>query len=380
MDARIQTALRQIANVAEMWLQNHNQYGTDFCDRTINQDIGVIAKEVETNKGVFTCQADNNRYAVSSTLNTGGSWCVDYKLYSNRGSIADYQCTSIEVSDVLGEKFGLTGLYGDMDYDVAQSTKAVWIRPEIGWQAIQDPLTGEYRWDEMEAMYQEAEKRNLKVMLSLRARRDPAFTSCDLSLCVGKTECPHSYSSCPPKDKVASPGDKSYYPAYYDMVKSLAEHFKGRVDYFVIENEVNTLTFWNGTGDDYLKLRATAYKAIHDANPNGKVIDNDIASEAWIEIIARDKFCKEGANSAKNFLIQAMLRRYANPSLAADQALNHFSCHGSSPVLERGSEIVMANFGHPESFDVMSFHFYESWQLESQVIPGLKKTRPANHL
>ena len=151
----------------------------------------------------------------------------------------------------------------------------------------------------MEAMYQQAENLGFKIMVSLRTKQDEAFTDCG-------ADTVREYASCPPKDKVASPGDKSYYPAYYDMVKAVAEHFKGRIDYFVIENEVNTLTFWNGTGDEYLKLRSTAYKAVHDANPNGKVIDNGIASEAWIEIIARDKYCKEGRTSARNFLIQAM--------------------------------------------------------------------------
>lgn len=262
-----------------------------------------------------------------------------------------------------GQQFGLTGLYGEEEYRLAAETGAKWIRPQLNWTNVQGEGK-EINFQRLDDLYNQAQKYGFKIMISLRTgHQSPWPTKCDLKLCEGKKGgCPDDFASCPPAD----------YNQYRDFVFALASHFKGKVDFYIIENEVNTLTFWNGTADDYLKLRKTAYEAIHQANPQAVVLDSGIASEAWIEIVARDKFCKEGEKATRDFLAQAIARRYANPQDAIDKVLPKFSCQGQEPILDRGAEMTMTTFKEPESFDALAFHYYEPYGLLPEVIDWIK--------
>ncbi len=202
-------------------------------------------------------------------------------------------------------------------------------------------------------------------MLSLRTgHKTPWPTKCDLSLCAGKPQCPHSYTSCPPANL----------DEYKAFTRALATHFKGKINYYIIENEVNTLTFWLGTKEEYLALRKAAYEGIHAGNPSAVVIDNGIASGAWIQIVARDKFCQEGKNAATQFLAESYAREFASPEIRAALVVATFSCHSDgTPVLNPESERTAAIFENPDTFDYMSFHFYEPWPLEVDIINWIKK-------
>ncbi len=68
------------------------------------------------------------------------------------------------------------------------------------------------------------------------------------------------------------------YNDYYDFVYRLATRYKGRVNYYQIENEVYAaLPFWYGTAQEYLQLLQTGFTAIRAADQYAKVLASSIA-------------------------------------------------------------------------------------------------------
>lgn len=59
--------------------------------------------------------------------------------------------------------------------------------------------------------------------------------------------------------------------AYARFARQAAARYAGKVDHWQIWNEPNG-GFWNGTADQYARLLAAAGRAIHEANPNAKVL------------------------------------------------------------------------------------------------------------
>lgn len=269
--------------------------------------------------------------------------------------------------------FGLTGLYGEKDYELAKQMGVSWIRPQIGWKFI-EPQNDQFNWDKLDEIYNEYhQKCGFNIMVSLRTGQLDWATRFDPSLCQYKKDakekgCPDDYASLPPKDLESTYNNQyAYSKNYYDFVFKTVEHFKGRVDYYVIENEVNTLTFWHGTPEEYLQLRATAYKAAHDANPDVVIIDNGIASGVWGYAIARDKYCGGDSQGALGFFKMFCQRQMPPDEIDKYISQNAIDCQNPS----RAYQFLKATFKEP-TFDIASYHFYEPWQTESAVIEWAK--------
>ena len=64
--------------------------------------------------------------------------------------------------------------------------------------------------------------------------------------------------------------------AYGRFARAAAKRFAGRVDHWQIWNEPNG-GFWNGTPEQYARLLAASGKAIHEANPDAKVLGLNMA-------------------------------------------------------------------------------------------------------
>ena len=95
-------------------------------------------------------------------------------------------------------------------------------------------------------------------------------------------------------------GDLAYQPAFHDprtpagveayakLAAAAARRYRGKVDYWQIWNEPNG-GFWKGTPEQYAAMLAAAGKAIHDANPDAKVLGLNMAfcDVLWAEKILK---------------------------------------------------------------------------------------------
>lgn len=76
--------------------------------------------------------------------------------------------------------------------------------------------------------------------------------------------------------------------AYCAFARAAAQRFKGKIDHWQIWNEPNG-GFWKGTPQQYARLLAAAGAAIHEANPEAKVLGLNMAfcDVLWAETVLK---------------------------------------------------------------------------------------------
>jgi len=83
--------------------------------------------------------------------------------------------------------------------------------------------------------------------------------------------------------------------AYCRFARAAVERFRGRVDHWQLWNQPNG-GFWDGTPEEYARMAAAAGRAIHEANPNAKVLALNMAfcdilwAQTVLKLIPYDSF------------------------------------------------------------------------------------------
>ena len=167
-------------------------------------------------------------------------------------------------------------------------------------------------------------------------------------------------------------GDLAYAPKFHDprtpagaeayaaFARAAAERYRGRVDHWQIWNEPNG-GFWQGSPEQYARLLAAAGKAIHQANPQAKVLGLNMA---FCDVLWAEKILKL---VPYDYFDIACFHPYRPPSAPEDRfdwwTLDQYvkSWHRSDltpeyplvrmSLLEQTEELVkvMQKFGDPKS-------------------------------
>jgi hypothetical protein len=106
------------------------------------------------------------------------------------------------------------------------------------------------------------------------------------------------------------------------FTRILAEHYAGRIDSWIIWNEVDIQrgewSTWSGSLDDYVHLLKVAYRSIKSVNPNGRVVpfgaawwyDQGATLQQMLDLIAADP----EAGEFNGYMDAANLHLYSRPS------------------------------------------------------------------
>jgi hypothetical protein len=131
-----------------------------------------------------------------------------------------------------------------------------WGRQDFTWRRI-ERKKGQYKWEDYDRLVDMCHKHGLLLFGNL------------------------AYAP-----KFHDPRTPEGVRAYCSYVGETVKHFAGRLRYWQIWNEPNG-GFWKGTPQQYARLLAAAGKAIHQANPNAKVLGLNMAfcDVIWAEKI-----------------------------------------------------------------------------------------------
>jgi hypothetical protein len=177
-----------------------------------------------------------------------------------------------------------------------------------------------------------------------------------------------------PLDLAAEPDPQfSYSRSYYELVRAFVERYRDRLTYVVIENEANNELYWNTLRDPdnvlYLRLLATAYKAVKDTEPRIQVTDSGLGSALLGVCIAKDwlELEQRPAQEVYDF-VSAYTAGWPNavdspgqlPPLASVDDLVGFlqAFSGCGPL---------HNLTATDSVDVWNFHSYEGERTVDKV-------------
>ncbi len=265
--------------------------------------------------------------------------------------------------------FGFTSLSND-EAEVAKEVGDTIVRASISWAQV-EPSEGKFNFDKFSGSNSVS---NFTPLIRLRMQKSWA-TKCNAN---GR-----DLADCPPKD-LGGWSEKGYSPLLYDFIYKTLEFAQSK-NYktykIIVGNEVNSPQFWLGTAEDYVKTRSTIYKAANDINKKYntefKIIDNGFASAVWEYAIVREAYCDGRKSYAQDFAERTFRRQTTIEKI--DEEVNKTDCsknYESEKLLDQAFKIDQ-NLGGP-SFDYMSYHFYEPWDVQEELILWIKDKMKKN--
>jgi len=95
-DTAVKAGLQQVITQAESYYNGNEDSFNDACDDTqISRQREKIGKNTSRSNSNVSCEADDQRIAVSAYLRSNGKqWCVDNDGYNDLGEISGSACVS----------------------------------------------------------------------------------------------------------------------------------------------------------------------------------------------------------------------------------------------------------------------------------------------
>jgi hypothetical protein len=216
------------------------------------------------------------------------------------------------------------------------------------WRGELEPQPGEYDWSSLDPVVDGALKCGVQPMLKITTASGP-----------GKAD------DAPPQDMAA----------YSRFVSALAQHFRGRVRSYAIENEVgNSSKVW--TAETYEPLLATAREAIQRADPTAQVLDGLVTLQTSLIYRAHELYTAGRAQEAVDMLVRykTYMRREARDLPTTQQKLVGW-LEGSDH--RRIIALMDALFAQPNIFDAVQIHYLQdAWELIPETISWVRNWAP----
>ena len=329
------------------------EVATNFDPRIAGKTMPIDKKFAQSQKGNILLQVEQH----------GEAWYIypkDQKRYylgrpQDAFDVMRFLGLGISDADFLR----LTGLkkeplFGAMcinnRYDLVKALGAEATRYPVKWADVQ-PQQTVWRWDALDKGLSELESQGISVVPNIKTGNLAWATDCS-------SQVKDEKASCPPKDM----------NAYYTFVYELAKHYNDSIQYFIIENEASSQNFFAGDADDYLAMRKTAFKAIHDANPNAYAIDNGFASQTWGIVITRELYDSGQKQEAFDFYAGYNANRKGKKFSTIEQLGTGLY----TPEAEWVYQFHKKSFQDGASFDIASIHYYEPSEYLDDVLNWTK--------
>ena len=231
-----------------------------------------------------------------------------------------------------------------------------YVRAAILWGQF-EPEKGKFDWNCPEATRIDALLASgTKVVPTIRALSGWAVKKPEAKKCAS-----------PPTDMRSTPNEKyGYSESYYNFIKKVAEHYKGKFEYIVIENEMHSGNFWCGSMDDYLHLLATARKAFKEVDPNVKISDGGIQGGTLCWLVVRDYVNRGKVDDAMAFL------RKFRPDQGVAKRFERMLSKRTDADAQKNAIYLLEN-GMGDLVDVLNFHSYQSAETLTEINAYLKK-------
>ncbi len=249
-------------------------------------------------------------------------------------------------------------------YAEAQEMGVKWERMRVFWKHV-EPAPDEWHWNTVDGGIDNLALYGIETVLLVRLGELDWATESNI---YGDIYDNGSYLPLDLSDEWNE--EYGYSETYYDFIHHLVSHICGRVSIMVIENEGNSLKFFYGEWNDYLKILLTAYKAAHDACGGIIVTNSGLASGLFGWCIAQDMM--ESGEYSDEEICDFATQYYRRCSLHGSYNFN--GPNGMEQLLYRfeqnAREIEFAdstimNMGG--MVDAYNFHFYEDYEFIDDV-------------
>ncbi len=138
-------------------------------------------------------------------------------------------------------------------FDQIEKLGMGWVRVDFTWDFVQ-PKRNKLRWDKVDRVVEDAEKRGLHILAILGYCPPWASSGPD-----------HTY---PPKDP----------QEWKSFVRAMVSRYKGRIRHWTLWNEPNNKTFFKGNVDQYISnVLVPGWEAAKGVDPDCRIVGPDLA-------------------------------------------------------------------------------------------------------
>ncbi len=217
----------------------------------------------------------------------------------------------------------------------------------IPWDGI-EPLPGVYRWNRADQVVMAMHNCGFDIGVHVLSRH-PLLTQ--------------PVPNIPTKDIASMPPlDMN---SYYDFVFQLAKHYKGIISRYSIENEAHASSNWPSSPESYFQLLATAYRAVHAADPNALVEDSALSSSGLGVLLANDMWQAGKKQEATDFL-HTYYAHYAPKAGGGEPIVvnneQDLQALLAMPEVQRLIAWAPMLFANHQYYDVEQLHYFGPWQ------------------
>lgn len=264
------------------------------------------------------------------------------------------------LSDTAAVGFFYFGGYGQLDPSLF---KTAYVRVGIDWSDF-EPEAGKFVFDEQNSQSQKIDvllAEGKKIVPSIRSRSSFATPKTNYKCALAPRDLD--------TNKVLQEG-VSYSATYYNFVKNIAKHYKGKLEIVVIENEMNDSDFWCGSADEYLRLFLTAKKAFGDIDPAVKLADGGIQGAALNWLVVQDY-----VNSQNNAAALLFYEKFTGQTITMAELTKEMKKRVSKEVVKRAQQLFDSQLF--EWVNVVNFHYYQKPEALPEIVAYLQKNVPS---
>lgn len=226
-------------------------------------------------------------------------------------------------------------------YKVIPQLGASWSFTSILWGDV-EPEQDVWNFEKADKIIQEAQKNQVNLIVKIRT-----------GTCWATREKSSAQQTSSPPEALED---------YTEFVHTVVDRYKDAVDFWAVENEMNTQRFWIGTLEEYNQLIETAYTTIKEVDPSAQVLDSGMASMTYGMCIAKEMYEKGEVGEALTFYNEYYTRRGVH--ISSEEELKEVLY---SQEAEKVYIIMMNHFDNPH-YDVYQLHYYEDYSLLDEVI------------
>ena len=154
----------------------------------------------------------------------------------------------------------------DRDMGLVKEAGFGWIKVNFGWRDIEGAAKGHLDWTVPDRIVTQAQQHGLKMVV--RVDHQPVWAG------------------------TANNGPPANYEDYGDLLKAMAERYRGRIHAYEVWNEPNLSREWGDrspNATEYVALLKIAYQRIKEADPDAIVISAGLApTSRWDDVAVPD--------------------------------------------------------------------------------------------
>jgi len=170
--------------------------------------------------------------------------------------------------------------------ELLKESKAKYTWIAVPWGAG-EAVEGYFNWKDLDSMVNYAVSLGMKTAFHIYSRSD--------------------WAVFPPPDSNKQQIPPSTFPLdtnkYYNFIYKLAEHFKGRVNRYFVEEEAHASDiYFSGTPEQYMQMLSIVYRAVKAADSSAIIEDSGISNAAIAALYAKDLYENGFSENAIKFL------------------------------------------------------------------------------